>query len=1348
MLAGCLIFQLIAVWVPKTAAAALTGNLVENAGFENTSGIAPEKWAVYGNVWNESMKAVPEAARTDLYGVSIQTAINNSPWVATSVPVEEGATYDVTSWFRATLDSGNVCYKVEFYKGPEKTAENWVEGFVHAEPQSKLDGQWHEMKYEIQAPSASRYMYVYLRLCGTGTVHFDDVSVVKTKDKQQLVLGTNHVYYYPEMSEGLVKIALEPGDGVYAGKKVDLSIRDEDEGTLFHQAGIAAASELNASFDPLSMELRKPYFVTAVLKDENGLELERQEKTIYRWERPAAIPQNGPVIENGEPFFPFIAYHVERTDFAELSAIGVNTVQGVVSSNLDSMQSWFDSAHANGLKVLVPLYKDMKVKENYDLTERVVNRFKSHPAVLGYMIMDEPVGNGIPQQELLDAYKLVRSLDPIHPTYMVEAAPYAYSSTGQATDILVTDRYPYAKDYMQPISIVGDGVRDAVAAVDNAKPIWTILQMFRLPDTVWDYLPTIEQVRNMAYQSLLAGSKGLGFYAYNDPGWKLKESELWPGLVKFKSEVALIADLVTSGSKTDGHAGGDVQWGVYNKGLEQYVIALNVTKSAKTAAIPLPQAGNTVELAYGGQPKQMGSWEEVLNVDLGPEQTLVYRITPYMNGVQQAIGEWEGASELLASQQWKKKSEKLAAELLKVKEELESAQTDGGKTVKKAQKAIDYIDKLREWVTKQTDTELQGKRAQINDLLDFAYSSLLQIVQSMVQLNVQIAGSPLLPGDELALNVTGQNIGDKAIQNAELRIEFPEALGLPPAVKQLGEIVKGQSFAHAENPVIPIAGQPGEYVVKASLTFEYKGTAVQVPAETAFTVSPLLIARLTPDRMDITNAGSYPFALEMTNASGQPLVLELQHASTEGISIDLAPSVVLAGHENKTVQGILTVSETSEDGEYAFAIEASSAGVRHAILPLSVLINTNAVYNGGFEQKASGSASPAGWELRSGVWDRNVSHSGLSSARLNPDPNNSFHVLNTSAAKHIPVEPGTKYTLTGWVKTEATEGSVALGIRQIDAAGNSIVYSWEEAEKSGEWTKVEVTFTARANAAGASVYFKLDQTANGSAWVDDLSLTAITVVLDGKLTPDSIYANQPGNYPFSIELTNSSANPISVDLIGQVPNGIAMTLDSSVALAAKEKKTVTGSVYIPASVTEGVYGIKVEAKVGNVKYVTLPLSITVSTNLVYNGSFEKMGTDGRPDGWYTSAGVRDQAAAHNGQYSVKLSPDANNAWNTINTAPPRGIAVIPGHTYTLMGWVKNSATTGSVALGIRQANENGSSLTYTWTEAAKNSDWTKVQVTVTALPQAKTIWVYFKMDQIANGPAWVDELELIGEGSM
>ncbi len=1343
LLSFCLTFQLIVVSQARSAAAS-SGNLVANPGFEEVTGGVPAQWGVIGNVWGDAIKAVPEAAHTGNYGISIQTSTGNNPWVAIPVPVEEGATYNITTWFKAIGVSGNVGYKFEFFKGIDKTLENWVTGYSYQASRTANDGQWHELEYNIQAPPESAYMYVYLRLYGTGTAYFDDMTAVKTKDKPQLIVEPSQRYFYPDVTNGSALIKLEPSDGSMAGKTVDVRLVEQASGqTIFEQNGIAAETTLNVAFPTSGLTLQQSYQLEVELKDEEGQRIELEISAIYRWERPASLPQNGPVLVDGQPFFPVIAYHAYPEDYPYLKEIGVNTIQGTNNGSEASLQSMLDTAQASGLKVLIPLYLDMKVKENFELTQQVVTKFKNHPAVLAYMIMDEPSGNGIPQSELLDAYKLIRSIDPVHPTYMVEVDSDYYRSTGHATDVLVTDVYPYNQDFNQPISAVGDGVRKAVAEVDGAKPVWTVLQTFKLAGTIWNYLPTIDQLRNMAYQAFLAGSKGLGYYAINDPGWKLRDSALWPGLVNFKDEIALMGNLVSGGNKAAEHIGSDVQWAIYTEGQEQYAIAINLTKQAQTAVLPLAQAGSQVDLLYGAPPQKSSSWEPELSVNLGPEQTLVYRITPLTVGVDRAIGELQSATSLIANNQWQKKTEKLSEKLLKVKQEWTSASVDAGKVMSKTEKALDDADKLKNWISGKSDTVLEGKRDQLNALLDDVIASMMPILQSMARLDLQAAVSSLVQGDELGLSAEIRNVGDKAIQNAQLRIELPEAMGVPPIEAKLGKIKSGESAARSVNPVIPATLPPGDYVAKAALSFEYKGSNIQVRAEQVFTVSPLLAAKLTPGSMDVTEAGTYPFSVELTNGSGEPITVELERTVADGVTVDLPGAVTLTGHETKTVQGSVTVPAEAAHGDYAVTVETRVSSVSYGVLPLTLSVDTNPVYNGGFEKVTAGGARKDGWYMREGVWDMTTAHSGQSSAKLIPDASNAFNVLNTDSSKEFPLVAGSKYKLTGWVKTAATAGSVALGVRQIDAGGASVTYTWTEAAKTGDWTKVEVIFTALTNTKRGAVYFKLDQAANGEAWVDDLELHEVLTVLDAQLTPSVMEISQAGTYPFTVELTNGTNNPLTVDLPRTTPNGITVTLDDSVLLAAREKKTVQGSVYVPASVTKDAFGVTVEAKVGNVSYATLPLQVNVDTNPVYNGSFEKMTVGwARPDGWAMRAAVWDQTVARTGQYSAKLVPDANNTFNVLNTDAPKAIAVTPGHRYVLTGWVKNSATAGSVALGVRQVDASGGSTSYLWTEADRTGDWTKVEVEFTALPQTKTVWIYFKLDQAANGAAWIDDLEL------
>jgi len=1246
LLSICMAIQLLFVGQVKPAAAAPV-NLVANPGFEDTMDNIPAHWLAIGNGWNDSIRASTAAKRSGNYGVAIETNIANNPWVAIPVPVEEGATYEITSWFKAIGASGDVGYKVEFFKGIDRTDANWIYGYPYYAESSLNEPIFRKFAIEVEAPAEAKYMYVYLRLYGTGTVYFDDVSVIKSKGKPQIIVDSEHRYYYSDITQGNIDLDITPEDGVFTGKTVDIRIVDEaTEDVLFSQTGIGAAATVTVPFDTSIMALQQPYRIKAELKEgQNGL-IESTEQTIYRWARPSTVPDNGPILVDGQPFFPVIAYHVGPEDYPYLQAIGVNTVQGTNTTDADTLESELDAAHANGLKMLVTLYNGMKVKENAQMTEAFVTRFKNHPAVLGYMVMDEPSTNGIPNSDLIDAYKLIRSIDPAHPTYMVEEDWKAYRYTGHATDILVTDVYPIREGSAAlPLKSVGEHVRKAVASVGDSKPVWTVLQTFKYSNSFFTTLPTEDQLRNMAYQAILSGAKGLAYYAIHDPGWDLFDSDFYPIMVKFKTELAFIRSLVIEGTKTDAYLDNDsnVQWAIYSKGDEQYAIAINTTKEAQTAAIPLAYQGNEIELLYGDLHEQAGSWTQQLAVNLKPEQTLVYRIKPFVAGVNEASAELGGSQMLIADSEWQDGVQGLIAHLQQLKSDLQSQPVNTGSAMHSAAGALGDIADLQAWIDEASDVQLEGKEEALNAVLDQAAAALMPIMQAAARLDLQLSAAPLLAGDELELDVDIQNVGSQEMKNVQLRIELPEEMDISPIEQNIGNIQSGGSVDRQLNPLLPDDVQPGVYAVKAKIHFQYEGIDVRVPVERSFTVQSLLTAKLTPGYIDITGAGTYNFSVELQNGSGQQLDVNLQSQAVSGIAVNLASSVTLAGNEKRTVQGSITIPENMTQGEYSVTIEALAAGVSYAILPLYIYANTNPVFNGGFERNVATTTTPEGWDKWAGDWDKSVAHSGVASIKLKPNEADPWNVVNTDQNHLIPISPGYRYKLTGWVKTAATAGEVTLGIRQIDVAGDSILYNWEKAEKTGDWEKIEVVFEAEATAKNAAVYFKIDQDVNAPAWVDDLELSRVT-------------------------------EPI---------------------------------------------------------------------NPVFNPGFEKKaGEANRPDGWQLNNGTWDSAEAHGGKYAARLNPDAQDGWNVINTDEPQAIPVTPGKTYELTGWVKNSATTGSVALGVREVKADGGSVKYTWEEADPDSDWTKLYVLFTADQETATIWAYFKMDQAANAPAWLDDLEL------
>ncbi|TMV48770.1 hypothetical protein FE783_17140 [Paenibacillus mesophilus] len=492
---------------PEATAQSIGDDVMQNGGFEQTSGGKPLPWLAMGGWSNPEIQLSSSAARSGVYGIKIETAQTTNPWIAQDVIIEPGAVYDVSVWLKSQGVTGSVGVKFEYYKGQARTPANRLSQYDMQKniPALDLTGNWQNLRFEVTIPQEAGLVLVYLRMYGTGSVYLDDASFTLQKHKPMIELKTDRIFYYSDAEEGRVEAAfnspVSPLDQMHA----EARIYRESTGVV-----IATYAHANASlpmifpFDPTLMAKEEPYRVETRLLDLSNTVLETVTNVVYRIDRPTILRNDGTVMVDGKPFFPVAAYHVRQTDYPYLNEAGINTVQGIVTNNADALQSALDAAQQNGLKVMVPLYYNMKVKENAALTGQFVTRFKTHPAVLAWMIMDEPFSNGKTLEELAEAYRLIRSLDKTHPIYMVEALPPYYATTAKATDILVTDVYTIPYD---PISLVGERTAMAKQAAGE-KPVWNVLQAMYNPPN-WPILPTIQKVRNAAYQSLLNGLQGV-----------------------------------------------------------------------------------------------------------------------------------------------------------------------------------------------------------------------------------------------------------------------------------------------------------------------------------------------------------------------------------------------------------------------------------------------------------------------------------------------------------------------------------------------------------------------------------------------------------------------------------------------------------------------------------------------------------------------------------------------------------------------------------------------------------------------------------------------------------------------
>ncbi|RLD36371.1 MAG: hypothetical protein DRI73_00830 [Bacteroidetes bacterium] len=231
--------------------------------------------------------------------------------------------------------------------------------------------------------------------------------------------------------------------------------------------------------------------------------------------------------ETGKPIFPIGTYGAPESDFSKLKEAGYNFVVGSPAN--------LDAAHAAGLMVSVHI-------NGHDINAATdtIAKYKNHPAILCWMMYDEPGYNRADLLYIYNLYNAIYKADPIHPSYLVITTPTVYKSFGHLCDVLAVDTYPITNGI---ITEVGDNIALAYSQIDGNQPVWHCGQMFNWPE---QRRPNPREHRFMTYLSIIEGVKGMLWYTYKGYGQYLPEDdpELWEAQKIILNELNELSPLI------------------------------------------------------------------------------------------------------------------------------------------------------------------------------------------------------------------------------------------------------------------------------------------------------------------------------------------------------------------------------------------------------------------------------------------------------------------------------------------------------------------------------------------------------------------------------------------------------------------------------------------------------------------------------------------------------------------------------------------------------------------------------------------------------------------------------------
>ena len=333
------------------------------------------------------------------------------------------------------------------------------------------------------------------------------------------------------------------------------------------------------------------------------------------------------LLVDGEPFFPIGLYWLRAEELGPMRRLHFNSGDYFYKLRGEEVAALMDAAAVEGMQILLELteYARRKPEPDYRAIAALVKRYRQHPALLAWYLVDEPDETKMAPESALAIYELIRELDPYHPVYLVNNRPHTYAAYSDASDILAIDVYPIPN---YPISRVGDYMERARWTSLERKPVWLIAQAFGGVEH-WARSPTASELRNMIYQGLVGGAKGVLFYRYCQENERhIQPLALWREVQRLAAELAELGPVLLQEehSLKAQPAGAGVEVAVKEYKRDFYVFAVNVAEEPRRLDLrlaDLPPMGRA-EVLQGQAIPTLANGR--LAAELGPLDAAVFRL--------------------------------------------------------------------------------------------------------------------------------------------------------------------------------------------------------------------------------------------------------------------------------------------------------------------------------------------------------------------------------------------------------------------------------------------------------------------------------------------------------------------------------------------------------------------------------------------------------------------------------------------------------------------------------------------------------------------------------------------------
>lgn len=366
----------------------------------------------------------------------------------------------------------------------------------------------------------------------------------------------------------------------------------------------------------------------------------KQEVKINRWGRFLTV--------NGEPFLPFgffensIAKRVPLEqwdailkDLADNHCDSVLAYTGMRNDLTKALGPYLDAAEKHGIRVFVHLQGMMawhipKYARNNDrfrdeasalaALEKLILKFKDHPAVLGWCTYDEPGNrpNIFTKDVVAKSYQLIKNLDPYHPCFCSHLNHMGDSEIyGPASDVALMPFLERGGRYDHLFQEFWDA----------GFPLFTNSPCYGAAGgTCREPTPAEQRVRT--YKAIVMGARGVQYYTY-----RCASQVLWRSVGEIGEELdALSPALLTPDDRLRvdfSPPSPDVRAVLKSDGKNYYLLAVNTSTQPIKGAFNLIDVPTieSVEPLYGSPSADIDRDAKRLRLETPPQSVAIYRLT-------------------------------------------------------------------------------------------------------------------------------------------------------------------------------------------------------------------------------------------------------------------------------------------------------------------------------------------------------------------------------------------------------------------------------------------------------------------------------------------------------------------------------------------------------------------------------------------------------------------------------------------------------------------------------------------------------------------------------------------------